>query len=353
LTHKDRSGYVKFIDITRSTAMQIFHVYLSCLLVSCLAVTTSTIPAFTQIGYTEQFTATSNCPALRSIRKGTNPGNVMLTPDRTYRVVGKNRERPSHYLLDINGTAPARRWVAKECGNLSSATLKPKPTRSNPERPQAYVLAVNWQPSFCETKPRKTECLTQTAERFDATNFTLHGLWPENGEYCGVSTKIRNLDLNNRWNELPPIDLSPQTAKDLARKMPGFASNLQLHEWYKHGSCYGTSPDRYFQDAMRLQDLINSSKVRDLFANNIDKTISDREIRTSFDLAFGAGAGSKVTIGCSLDTDPTRRKLMSELQINLSGKIEENTSISTLITAAKNTRKNSCRRGEVDRAGAN
>lgn len=335
--------------------MQIFQAYLSYLLVSCLTLTLSTVPAFTQIELTDRFTATSNCPALRSIRKGTNPGNVVLTPDRTYRVVGKNREQPSHYLLDIDGVAPPQRWVAKECGNLSSATLKPKPTRTNnyAERSQAYVLAVSWQPSFCETKPQKTECRTQTTARFDATNFTLHGLWPENGEYCGVSSQIRNLGINKRWDKLPPIALSPQTTKALAQKMPGFASNLQLHEWYKHGSCYGTSPDRYFQDAMRLQDRINSSKVRDLFVNNIDKTIGNTEIRNSFELSFGKGAGNKVTIECKQDIDPSNRKLITELQINLSGKIDDNTSIDTLMAAAKNSRKNSCARGEVDRVGIN
>ncbi len=334
--------------------MQVFQAYLSYLLVSGLTLTISTVPAFTQIELNDRFTATSNCPALRSIRKGTNPGNVVLTPDLTYRVVGKNREQPSHYLLDIDGATPSQRWVAKECGNLSSVKLQPKPTRtSNPERPQTYVLAVSWQPSFCETKPQKIECRTQTADRFDATNFTLHGLWPENGEYCGVSSQIRNLDLNKRWDKLPPIALSPQTVTALAQKMPGFASNLQLHEWYKHGSCYGTSPDRYFQDAMRLQDRINSSKVRDLFVNNIDKKIDETDIRNSFELSFGKGSGNKVTIECKQDVDPSNRQLITELQINLSGKIDNNTSINTLIAAGKNSQKNSCIRGEVDRAGIN
>jgi len=44
--------------------------------------------------------------------------------------------------------------------------------------PAEYVLAVSWQPAFCETRPRLPECRSQTADRFDATNFTLHGLWP-------------------------------------------------------------------------------------------------------------------------------------------------------------------------------
>ena len=41
-----------------------------------------------------------------------------------------------------------------------------------------YVLAASWQPSFCETKPDKDECESQTGDRFDATHFAIHGLWP-------------------------------------------------------------------------------------------------------------------------------------------------------------------------------
>ncbi len=41
---------------------------------------------------------------------------------------------------------------------------------------ESYVFAVNWQLGFCETKPDKSECITQTEQRFDAIHFSLHGL---------------------------------------------------------------------------------------------------------------------------------------------------------------------------------
>ena len=58
------------------------------------------------------------------------------------------------------------------------------------------MLAVTWQPAFCQLHARKPECGSQTSDRFDATHFTLHGLWPQPRakEYCGVSAALRDLD---------------------------------------------------------------------------------------------------------------------------------------------------------------
>jgi ribonuclease T2 len=39
--------------------------------------------------------------------------------------------------------------------------------------PAEHVLAVSWQPAFCETRPRLPECRSQTADRFDASNFRI------------------------------------------------------------------------------------------------------------------------------------------------------------------------------------
>src|SRR3546814_10932851 len=56
-----------------------------------------------------------------------------------------------------------------------------------------FVLAVSWQPAFCETRPAKPECVTQDEDRFDASHFALHGLWPQprGNVYCGVEPGLR------------------------------------------------------------------------------------------------------------------------------------------------------------------
>jgi ribonuclease T2 len=334
--------------------MQILKKYLWLILISILALSLWVDPTYAQIPFNDSFTAKSNCPAVQSLRKGTNSGHIKLIPGKTYPVVGKNQDQASYYLLQVDGANPTQRWVAKQCGQLlSEVAVDGQNGSNNRSVSQEYVLALSWQPAFCETKPAKTECRTQTADRFDATNLTLHGLWPEGRDYCGVSGNLKKIDSDNRWEQLPPITLSSATAQALAEKMPGFSSNLQLHEWYKHGTCYGTSPDRYFQDSMRLQDQVNGSPVRKLFVNNIDNVITTTEIRASFDQSFGAGAGKKVAVECKRDIDEDRVNMVTELQINLAGKINPNTTLANLMASAKNMNKPSCPRGEVDRAGFN
>ncbi len=90
------------------------------------------------------------------------------------------------------GAQPDRRWVAVDCGTIDGAQAAPP---APPSRPQAsgpkprYTLAVSWQPAFCEARTRTPECRSQTPGRFDASHFSLHGLWPEPYEnvFCGVS----------------------------------------------------------------------------------------------------------------------------------------------------------------------
>jgi ribonuclease T2 len=306
----------------------------------------------------DSFKAASNCEAVQSIRTGANPGNIRLEPNQIYSVVGKNQVNESHYLVKVNGATPEERWVTKQCGQLLSAmpgqNSPPTDRNSNAPGRKDYLLALSWQPGFCETKPNKPECQTQTTARFDATNFALHGLWPQprSNIYCGVSRELIDLDKKNQWNDLPPINLSAATSQALAEKMPGFSSNLQLHEWYKHGTCYGTPPDRYFQDAIQLQDRVNASEVRQLFANSIGAELTATSIRASFDKAFGTGAGQKVAIECQRDIDRGKVNLVTELQINLAGTIKPDASFTNLLASGK-TVSPGCTKGEIDRAGLN
>jgi ribonuclease T2 len=314
----------------------------------CFFLTLWSNTAYAFITLNDQFVPGEACQALESIRRETNPGNIRLIPQQTYPVVGKNRDDASHYLLRIENAEPPTRWVPVQCGQLLGASAPVNPI--NPVN-QDYLLALSWQPSFCETKPDKSECRSQTAQRFDATNLVLHGLWPQ-GLYCNVSSEIKELDQPETWSELPPIDLSEETRNALATKMPGFASSLHLHEWYKHGTCYSDSPEEYFQESIALLDQVNSSSVRNLFASRIGNFLSSNEIREQFDEAFNEGAGSKVQVQCKRDIDEDRDNMVVELQINLKGDIQPDTPIATLLEAGK-TVPAGCPNGEIDPAGFN
>jgi ribonuclease T2 len=320
-----------------------------CLLLAislCFCLTLWSRPAYALITLNDQFVAGQACEALESIRRGTNSGDIRLTPQETYPVIGKNRDNASHYLLKVEEAEPPNRWVSVQCGQLLGSSTPVNPVS------QDYLLALSWQPSFCETRPNKSECESQTTERFDATNLALHGLWPQPKDniYCNVSREIERLDREDRWSELPPIELSEETSNELAIKMPGFASGLHLHEWYKHGTCYNGSPEEYYQESIALLDQVNNSSVRDLFAENIGNFLSYTEIRDQFDEAFNEGAGSKVQVQCKRDIDEEEDNMVVELQINLKGNIQLDTPIANLLEAGK-TVASGCALGEIDPAG--
>jgi ribonuclease T2 len=295
------------------------------------------------------FEATQSCDALRSIRKKTNPNNRSLTVGKEYRLVAKNKANAAtHYQVILKGANPEQRWVAISCGRVvkdcsikSAAPSKKKGKYSNKE----YLLALSWQPSFCESHKRKSECKTLTSTRFDARHLVLHGLWPQprNNAYCGVSTKDKSIDRKKRWDLLTPLTLSPAVKKELIKVMPGYASNLQRHEWIKHGTCYGKNANDYYADALTLTRDINATGITTLLSDNIGKKITSQQIRQRFDKIFGAGSGKKVNLRCD------RKGNIAELWINLKGDINAKSSLKNLLSNAKNA-KSSCKRGFVDPA---
>ncbi|CAN7376500.1 ribonuclease T2 family protein [Rhizobium sp. LjRoot258] len=212
------------------------------------------------------------------------------------------------------------------------------------------ILAASWQPAFCETNQRKPECSTQTKDRFDATNFSLHGLWSMRKEYCDVSGSLRTADKNGDWRKLPEVELSTATRAALEKIMPGTQSGLERHEWIKHGSCTRMSADDYFATSVRLIDELNASAVRDLFAASIGKALTAEAIKAAFDKSFGPGAGDRVKMSCRRAGGGDR--VISELTIGLSqdATSDDKASLRDLIQGAGRT-SFGCDEGVVDAAG--
>lgn len=298
------------------------------------------------------FAATAACPATVSISKQTNPGRLATVPGQSYLVLAGNQPDPTHYRIVLPGHAKDPRWVAATCGTLNgqapmaAPAVTPKTTFA-PRSAGTYVLAVNWQPAFCETRPQKSECRTQGASRYDASHLSLHGLWPEprGNEFCGVSADdIANSD--GDWRALPQIDLSTGLRNRLDQVMPGTRSLLERHEWIRHGTCYGTTAERYFSNSVKLMDQLNASLVVKIFADNVGATLTLRDIRQAFDQAFGRGAGQRVSMDCE---DDGGRRLISEVTINLTGDPGSD-QLAQLIAAAQPAGR-SCSAGIVDPVG--
>jgi ribonuclease T2 len=307
--------------------------------------------AMAQVKLQGQFMATQNCPALLSIKKGTNPGDVSVKTGSPYRLLGKNKDVATHYWIEVPGANPGQRWVALNCGttdvadaappisgaavNTPQGTVKPKPKPKGPKDGKPfYVLALSWEPAFCEKMKGKAECTNETATSYEASHLSLHGLWPQprRNVFCGVDLATAALDDQHQWEKLPEPQMSAETKAALDKVMPGTQSVLQRHEWIKHGTCYpGRNADTYFKDAVRLVNDVNASAVQVFVAANIGKTIQTSDLRAKFDEAYGKGAGDRVRVSCSPDG------MISELTIGLKGDISAGTKLGELIAASEPT----------------
>jgi len=265
------------------------------------------------------FDVSKSCPAYRSIAKQT--GKVMLEPGKTYKVRLKNKPSPSHYQIEL--TSKKFLWVSVNCGDLNgsgqrvTSTSKPKPAPvvRNSRKAQHFLLAMSWQPGFCAGRGNKKECRNAKRGDYSSKHLSLHGLWPQprDNAYCGVSDADKAIDRRGRWDLLEPLKLSSQTKNELKKYMPGFSSNLQRHEWIKHGTCYSADPETYYADSIRLAKAIDKGSVDELLTSLKGKKVSLRQIRQAMAESFGQEAAKSVGMRCD------RKNQLTELWLGLKG----------------------------------
>ena len=214
-----------------------------------------------------------------------------------------------------------------------------------------YILAVTWQPAFCEGASNKPECRTQQEGRYDATNLTLHGLWPQPRDnwYCDIGGRLERLDRDGRWKQLPKLELSNVLRKQLQQKMPGYMSTLHRHEWIKHGTCmpWEANPETYFEISLALLDQVNRSQLGELLRKNIGREIRLSDIVGAMNLEFGQGAADKLFLKCHRDG---QRTLIYEFRLSLRGDLQEEIDLLALISSAPKVKRD-CRGGIVDPVG--
>ena len=204
----------------------------------------------------------------------------------------------------------------------------PGSTTTTPGKFDYYVLALSWQPAFCESHTDKVECKNQTEDRFDAKNLAIHGLWPsKRGDtkhtyaYCGVSKKIKNLDNPETWCSMPKLNLSDDTGKKLSEYMPGYASCLQNHEWYKHGTCTGLKPNDYFATESMFDAKIADTNLGKFISANIGKTVTSNDMRSEFEKDYGTGSNKYLNLFCEKAHGVA---MLSEVRIYLKNKLPKN-----------------------------
>lgn len=170
-----------------------------------------------------------------------------------------------------------------------------------------YILAMSWQPAFCasDAGAAKAECAGG-----GQPELTLHGLWPnadrngdgrmnEADDYCLGPDRARLMRLDKGdWSRLPEVELSPDLRRQLSAIMPGTRSGLDRHQWVKHGSCSGLSPEDYFATAAALAEGVKREPFGGLFGAKTVSQIDRRELLSVFNATFGAGASNALQLIC-------------------------------------------------------
>jgi len=289
---------------------------------------------------TGSFEAIRACEAYKSFRHGRNPGQIVVSPGQIYEAREINEKNWSWIQIEIPGIQYPYRWVPKECGisNISDQTPpEPGPTpKKECNKANTYdsnVLAITWQPGFCEHynyNGTKKECDALEDGEIVINHLTLHGLWP-NKNVCNKSYG---------YCSETPMDLSDETIIELAPWMPNFLYENKFgeYEWKKHGTCQEREDDKYFLLAKRLVEKIDNSPIGSFIKGNIGNDVKLTEFKEHITSQMGEDVVKRIQIKCS------GRKYLQEILINLPKEINEGPTVSDIVRGAStfSSFENSC-----------
>lgn len=303
---------------------------------------------------TGDFIADTRCEMFQSKRKMTNPGDVMSKINTRYRILNTDSaDSENIHWVQVHTAEAQDRWVKASCGHIENLTIsQAKTSRGLSHAPlsadchepglfDSHVLAVSWQPAFCETKSSKPECKKLTPESAAASSFTLHGLWP-NKTSCGFAygTCGSFTESPKDFCDYPALEnLSADIRTQLGEVMPSekYGSCLQRHEWWKHGTCSGLTQDGYYTRAIDLINQINASDfVSQFISENVGQKVSTDDMKTAFEDSFGEGTFNNVRLRCTKHQSAGQQEsLLTELQIVLPKELGSDPDFATLINQDK------------------
>lgn len=288
------------------------------------------------------FVATQACDAYVSKNKRTNPDQFKLSVGGQYDVFETSTRGDSvWYRLRATDATPAERWVPKTCGKaeLGALTAVKQGGQSSQceiaDKGDSYVLAVSWQPAFCASHTGKPECSVKDAAVYQASHFTLHGLWPNQLALCGTNYGYCGAVKSQpaRFCDYPAVNLSQAVRDDLGVVMPSVAAQscLERHEWFKHGTCQSQwNSDGYFETAVGLTRQFNDSGVAAFMAANVGKSVDEAGFIAAVDTHLGAKAHERLHLTCKDGN-------LVDIYIDLPGRLSTAQKIGELIAAAKPT----------------
>ena len=294
------------------------------------------------------FTAAKLCDLYSSFAKQKNPDALQTRPGTVYTV--KEINKPGEYgwlRIEVPSANPSLRWVSKDCGTAKIASTVQTAADDNRQPPSgsngnnnssgsrqamcstanqedSYVLAITWQPGFCEHFPyqgKKPECDAIHNGQLKISNLTLHGLWPNKKE-CGIN-------YGNCGGA--PLRLSADTVNHIAKWMPNFKFETKFgeYEWSKHGSCQSRDGDSYFRTAAAAVEEVNNSAVGKFILSHTGKSFSAKEFFDMVKTEEGDNLAKNFMLSCA------GGKYLQEIRVKLPLNFETGKGLAKLIGDAE------------------
>ena len=145
-----------------------------------------------------------------------------------------------------------------------------------------YALVMSWSPTHCESEEGRddqSQCAPRNGRGY---SFILHGLWPQ---YARGYPE--NCPADSTW--------IPQSVIDrMLDVMP--SKGLIIHEYRKHGTCSGLSPDEYYRLSRRLFDSI---RIPERFRNPTNAQFMDPDdVVRAFTAANAQLSSDMISVAC-------------------------------------------------------
>jgi ribonuclease T2 len=141
-----------------------------------------------------------------------------------------------------------------------------------------YVLSLSWSPEYCNTSGGRDPQQCSPGRRL---GFVLHGLWPQFD---------KGYPSNCGSGKMPAA---------VKARYPGLYPNEKLfeHEWSKHGTCSGLSPDRYLSLTQRLRQSVVVPEVFRAPAKPVRMTTA--QFKRAFVIANAGLQESSIAVNCT------------------------------------------------------
>lgn len=160
--------------------------------------------------------------------------------------------------------------------SLSHAARAQERGRDTPGTFDFFVLALSWSPTYCaQAKASPQQC------RSKSRRFVVHGLWPQYArgypDYC----------------QAPAPYVPEDVITSVADLMP--SKGLVLHEWRKHGTCTGLSPEGYFELVRKARARVS---VPSAFEGAPPPSLTGTQIEDAFLEANPGLKGDMIALDC-------------------------------------------------------